>query len=67
MAMTLYGIAVVRSRVLGAWSGVIAAAFGALLLVLCFADDGPIPAVLYLAGLPLAVSALIRSVRAAAA
>jgi hypothetical protein len=46
---------------------VIAAAFGALLVVLCFADDGPIPAVFYLAGLPLGVSALIRGVRAAAA
>jgi hypothetical protein len=67
MAMILYGIAVARSRVLGAWSGVLAAAFGALLVVLCFASDGPIPAVLYLAGLPLGISALIRGVRAAAA
>jgi hypothetical protein len=66
MAMILYGIAVGRSRVLGAWSGVLAAAFGALLVVLYFTGS-VIPAVLYLAGLPLGVSALIRGVRAAAA
>ena len=66
MAMILYGIAVVRSRVLGAWSGVLAAAFGALLVVLYFAGD-VIPVVLFYAGLPLGVSALIRGVRAAAA
>ena len=66
MAMILYGIAVGRSRVLGAWSGVLAAVFGALLVVLYFTGD-VIPAVLYLAGLPLGVSALIRGVRAAAA
>jgi hypothetical protein len=67
MAMILYGIAVARSRVLSAWSGVLAAAFGAWLVVQCFASDGPIPAVLYLAGLPLGISALIRGVRAVAA
>jgi hypothetical protein len=31
MAMILYGIAVGRSRAVGAWSGVLAAAFGAWL------------------------------------
>ena len=65
MAMILYGIAVGRSRVLGAWSGVLAAAFGALLVAVLTGDV--IPAVLYLAGLPLGVSALIRGVRAPAA
>jgi hypothetical protein len=29
-----YGIAVARSRVLGGWSGLLAAAFGALLVLL---------------------------------
>jgi hypothetical protein len=45
---------------------VLAAAFGALLVVLYFAGD-VIPVVLFYAGLPLGVSALIRGVRAAAA
>ena len=64
--MILYGIAVVRSRVLSVWSGGLAAVFGVLLIVLYFTGD-VIPAVLYLAGLPLGVSALIRGVRAPAA
>jgi hypothetical protein len=65
-AMILYGIAVGRSRALGAWSGVLAAGFGAWLVVLYLAGN-VVPAVLYLAGLPLGVSALIRAVRATAA
>ena len=61
-SMIMYGIAVGRSRALGVWSGVLAAAFGAWLVVLYFAGD-VVPAVLYLAGLPLGVSALIRLIR----
>jgi hypothetical protein len=65
-AMILYGIAVLRSRALAAWSGVLAVASGALLVVL-YLTGNVIPAVLYLAGLPLGVSALVRAVRAKAA
>jgi hypothetical protein len=61
-AMILYGITVTRSRVLSAWSGGLTAVFGVLLIVLYFTGD-VIPAVLYLAGLPLGVSALIRGIR----
>jgi pimeloyl-ACP methyl ester carboxylesterase len=62
MAMVLYGIAVLRSRALARWSGVLAVAFGALLVVQ-FLAGRVIPAVLYVAGLPLGISALVRVIR----
>ena len=58
VAMVLYGIAVLRSRALAAWSGVLAVAFGALLVALYLAG-GVIPAVRYVAGLPFGFSALV--------
>jgi hypothetical protein len=61
-ALFLYGIAVVRSRALAAWSGGLTMAFAALMVAL-YVGGEVVPAVMYVGALPFGVSALIAVLR----
>jgi hypothetical protein len=61
-ALFLYGIAVIRTRALAAWSGGLAITFAALMVALYLGRE-VVPAVMYLGALPLGVSALIAALR----
>ncbi len=62
-AMVLYGMATVRSALVSSWTAWFAAACGAVLIVEFALTRDVVPALLYLAPLPLGVSALLRSHR----
>ena len=66
-AMILYGLAVVTERVLARWTGWFSAGCGLLLLGQAVPTGDVVPALLYLAPLPLGIAALLRAARAAPA